>query len=86
VISYFKNIILITPKSKTRRRKKVDNVLVPWELNKEDEIINNVIFSIWRKVEALYAWVKTRFSALSQPFYEDADQHDCLVKFTFAYH
>jgi hypothetical protein len=53
--SHFKNIILITLKSKAKRRKKVDNVLVLQKLSKKDKIINNVIFSIWRKVEALYA-------------------------------
>jgi hypothetical protein len=40
--SHFKNITLITFKSKAERRKKVDNVLV----SQEDEIINNVIFGI----------------------------------------
>jgi hypothetical protein len=55
-------------------------------LSEEDEIINNVISGIQRKVETPYAWVKARFSALSQPFYEDADQHNCLVKFAFACH
>jgi hypothetical protein len=55
-------------------------------LSEEDEIINNVIFGIQKKVEALYAWMKARFSTFSQPFYEDADQHDCLVKFAFACH
>jgi hypothetical protein len=84
--SHFENITLITPKSKAGRRKKVDGVLVPRELSEEDEIINNVISGIRGKVEAPYAWVKARFSALSQPFYEDADQHDCLVKFAFACH
>jgi hypothetical protein len=69
--SHFENITFITSKSKAGRRKKVDNVLVPWELNEKDEIINNVIFSIRGKVEAPYAWMKTRFSALSQPFYKD---------------
>jgi hypothetical protein len=84
--SHFENIILITPKSKAGRRKKVDSVLVPQELSEEDEIINNVISGIRRKVEAPYAWVKARFSALSQPFYKDADQYDCLIKFDFACH
>jgi hypothetical protein len=53
--SHFENIILIILKSKTRRRKKVNNVLVPWELNKKNKIINNVISGIWRKVEVSYA-------------------------------
>jgi hypothetical protein len=55
-------------------------------LSKEDKIINNVISSIRGKVEAPYAWVKVRFFALSQPFYKNADQHDCLIKFAFACH
>jgi hypothetical protein len=42
-------------------------------LNKEDKIINNVISGIQGKVKASYAWVKARFSIISQPFYEDAD-------------
>jgi hypothetical protein len=84
--SHFENIMFITLKSKAGRRKKVDGVLVPRELSEEDKTINSVISSIRGKVETLYAWVKARFSALSQPFYEDADQHDCLVRFTFACH
>jgi hypothetical protein len=39
--------------------------LIPQELSKKDEIINNVIFGIQGKVETSYAWVKTRFSTLS---------------------
>jgi hypothetical protein len=84
--SHFENITFITPKSKAGRRKKVDSVLIPRELSEEDETINSVISGIRGKVEAPCAWVKARFSALSQLFYKDADQHDCLVKFVFVCH
>jgi hypothetical protein len=45
-----------------------------------------VIFLVRGKIEALYEWVKQRFSALSQPFYKDEEQHDCLICFAFAYY
>jgi hypothetical protein len=45
-----------------------------------------VIFLVRDKIEAPYGWVKQCFSALSQPFYEDEEQHDCIVRFAFACH
>jgi hypothetical protein len=84
--SAFITITLITPVSRAGRRKKVDGVMVPRQLSQEDEKINEVISLVRGKIEAPYGWVKQRFSALSQPFYEDEEQHDCLVRFAFACH
>jgi hypothetical protein len=49
-------------------------------------MINEVISLVRSKIEVLYGRVKQRFSALSQLFYEDEEQHDCLVHFAFACH
>jgi hypothetical protein len=84
--SFFKRITLITPKSRAGRRKKVNGVLVPRELSSEDENINKVISLVRGKVESPDSWVKQKFSALAKPFYEDEDQHDCLVRFALACH
>jgi hypothetical protein len=53
--SHFENITLITSKSKARRKKKIDSILVLQKLSKENKIINNVIFDIRGKEEASYA-------------------------------
>lgn len=86
VSTQLKKITLITPKSRAGRRKKVNGMLVPRELSPEDEAINEVISMVRGKVEAPYGWVKARFSALSKPFYENGNQHDCLIRHAFACH
>jgi hypothetical protein len=45
-----------------------------------------VISLVQNKIEAPFKWVKQRFSAFSQLFYEDEEQHNCLIHFAFAYH
>jgi hypothetical protein len=60
--------------------------MVPHQLSQKDEKINKVISLVQSKIEAPYGWVKQRFSAFSQPFYEDEEQHDYFVHFAFACH
>jgi hypothetical protein len=84
--STFIIITLITPVFCASRRKKVDGVMVLRQLFQEDEKINEIISLVQGKIEAPYEWVKQRFSALSQLFYEDKKQYDCLVRFAFACH
>jgi hypothetical protein len=86
VISYFKQIKLITPKSHASRPKMVKRKKVKIQLTKNEKKMNEIIVGIWKKVEALYEWIKQSFSALSTLFYEDEIQHNCVVRFALTYH
>jgi NADH:ubiquinone oxidoreductase subunit E len=77
-------ITLITLVFHVGCQKKVDGVMVPCQLFQEDKKINKMISLVQSKIKTSYRWVKQYFSFLSQLFYEDEEQHDCLVCFAFA--
>jgi hypothetical protein len=58
--------------------------MVPCQLSQENKKINKVISLIQGKIEAQYGWVK-QFQFFHNFFYEDEEQHDCLIHFAFAY-
>jgi hypothetical protein len=60
--------------------------MVPHQLFQEDEKINEVISLVQSKIKTSYRWVKQRFSAFSQSFYEDEEQHNCFICFAFTYY
>ena len=64
----------------------VRGVKVPPTLSPEEEEANEIIAGVRGRVEGPYGWVKRAFHALFLPFYEDEEQHDCLVWTAFACH
>ena len=58
----------------------------PRRLSEEEERHNSVVAGVRGKIEAPYGWLKGRFLALQKPFYEDEEQHTCLVWYALACH
>ena len=85
-VDFLHKVTLMAPRSNARRRQVIDGKKVPCKLLEADQQCNSVISGVHGKVEAPYGWVKSQFYCLSQPFYEDANQHDCVIWITFAVH
>lgn len=84
--SLLKSVVLHTNISKAGRPKVVDGKKVPHALKPEEEQWNKDVSLVRGKIEAPYGWVKSTFTSLSKPFYEDEDQMDCIVWTAFGVH
>ena len=85
-VDFLHKVTLISPRLNAGRHQVIDGKKVPRKLPEADQQHNSVISGVRGKVEAPYGWVKSQFYCLSQPFYEDANQHDCVIWTAFAVH
>ena len=83
---FFDKLVLVTNKSNAGRPRIIRGKRVPHSLSAEDQEKNEAIAFVRGKVESPYGWCKQTFAALSCPFYEDKDQHNCLINFALACH
>ena len=77
---------LVAPVSAAGRPKMVEGKKVKRQLTAEQKERNEAIAGVRARVESPFGWIDRKFAALSMPFHESEEQHDCLVRTAFACH